>query len=205
MPLGGFGNKKLVKLRYVEEFQLDTGLASTLTQIYRANSVFDPNFTWVGHQPMMFDGWATLYNRYVVFGSRASCVYTPSEVKDNTTAYYGFFLSSDPSFPSVSMQPSQILEQRNTGRYRIAGAYNSAQNIGPRAVFKKFSAKKYFGVSDVKDNEHLGALVTTNPLNPAYFIFWCSSVQGDNPPVLGFKITIDYIVQFSELQYQSQS
>jgi len=54
------------KLRYAEERNM--GAAATVLDTYqfRMNSVFDPNSTGTGHQPLGFDQLAALYLRYVV-------------------------------------------------------------------------------------------------------------------------------------------
>lgn len=46
-----------------------TGGAGTALQVFRGNSLYDPDFTNVGHQPNLFDQMAALYNHYFVEAS----------------------------------------------------------------------------------------------------------------------------------------
>jgi hypothetical protein len=41
-----------------------------ISQIYSVSGIFDPNTTGTGHQPMLMDIFAQVYNRYTVLGSR---------------------------------------------------------------------------------------------------------------------------------------
>lgn len=57
----------LTKMTYEDIKQISAAGVSSQT-LYRLCSIFDPDFTGVGHQPMGHDQWATLYGRYRVLG-----------------------------------------------------------------------------------------------------------------------------------------
>jgi len=48
---------------------------------FRVNSIFDPDLTGTGHQPLGHDQWETFYNRYLVYG----CKYYINFVNQSTT------------------------------------------------------------------------------------------------------------------------
>lgn len=52
-------------LKYAERLQANPA-GFTYSYLFNMNSVFDPNRTGTGHQPMYYDQLATLYNRYRV-------------------------------------------------------------------------------------------------------------------------------------------
>lgn len=55
------------KLRYSTTFALtSTSGVITGTQVFRANDLFDPDFTGTGHQPMGFDQLMAFYNHFCV-------------------------------------------------------------------------------------------------------------------------------------------
>jgi hypothetical protein len=59
------------KLRYSTTFALtSTSGAITGTQVFRANDLFDPDFTSTGHQPMGFDQLMAFYNHFCVTKAR---------------------------------------------------------------------------------------------------------------------------------------
>jgi len=62
-------------LRYSTTFTgAATAGAITSTQVFRANDLFDPDFTGTGHQPMGFDQMMVWYNHFCVVESRIRIV-----------------------------------------------------------------------------------------------------------------------------------
>lgn len=71
----GIADATKVKLKYTEVITLTTNASTIPTyNLFSANSLYDPNYTGAGHQPLGFDEWmgtsATtgFYNQYIVFG-----------------------------------------------------------------------------------------------------------------------------------------
>jgi hypothetical protein len=54
------------KLRYSTTFQLVCTAGAAATYVFRANDLFDPDYTGTGHQPMGFDQMILFYNHFVV-------------------------------------------------------------------------------------------------------------------------------------------
>jgi hypothetical protein len=61
-----FGTWKRVKMEFVQLFVPTILGGTTFENIFRANSVFDPDFTGTGLQPRFFDQLTPVYNRYRV-------------------------------------------------------------------------------------------------------------------------------------------
>ena len=59
-------------LRYTEYFS-NVDISTNWTKQFRINSIFDPNYTDSGHQPMGRDLLATIYNYYRVLKTEISC------------------------------------------------------------------------------------------------------------------------------------
>ncbi len=57
---------KLIKMKYGQSI-LRTPLSTADSYVFRSNSIFDPDLTGTGHQPMSHDQWATFYERYYVY------------------------------------------------------------------------------------------------------------------------------------------
>lgn len=74
----GFPKAVITKLRYADILALSTTSGSASFYNYRPNSVFDPDQSGIGHQPMFFDNYASIYNRYRVLGATINVVFTPS-------------------------------------------------------------------------------------------------------------------------------
>lgn len=60
----------VVVMRYCTSLSLFSGALNFDEHVYRGGSIFDPDFTGVGQQPMSHDQWAQLYGKYRVEASR---------------------------------------------------------------------------------------------------------------------------------------
>ncbi len=199
--LSGFPKSKLVKLRYVDSrVTLDASVDSFTSTVFRANSIFDPDYSGVGHQPMGHDQWAAIYERYTVLGSKITVTYTPSGTSNVNGSYMGVTLSGSVAPLGNYTDIDNILESKLTSATRTVG--NTLSNGFPRArdlsVSKTFSAKKFFGVRDVQDGAALSAQVGANPSRDAYFGVWTAAVDGGDPGSISMRVQIDYIVLFKE-------
>lgn len=60
-----------IKMKYTDQINLSSGVVGYVEHIFRAFSIFDPDLTGVGHQPLGHDEMSALYERYRVLGSTA--------------------------------------------------------------------------------------------------------------------------------------
>lgn len=203
--LEGFKKRQLVKLRYVQEIALDALSNSFDYHEFRANSVNDPDLTGVGHQPMGHDEWSGIYSRYVVVGSKINVMYAPTSTTAVIPAYYGVTLyDTSGSLTGTYSTVEGILESKLTGHTTtMAGNVNST--FAPRMLSRKFSARKFFGKSNVMDDPDLGALIGSNPVNDAIFAIWAGNIGGNDPGSVNLKVQIDYIVLYHEPYLLPQS
>lgn len=194
----GWPISKSTKLKYVDSVVLNIGAAGVPGKyVFRANSIYDPDLTGAGHQPMMHDLWESLYNHYVVSGAKISVkCYDPVPIT-TTPQLVGIMLNDDTSTP-VSWQ--EVLEQGKAKYTVITGGQDH-----PKTVSQFFSAKTFFNVADVKDNiHHIGALQSTNPTEEAYFtIFALPYDQTSDLGPIRVIVTIEYSVVYSEPKDQA--
>lgn len=67
IPQTGRPQRMIAKLVYFTSGQLANSVGVYQTQMMNLNSLYDPDRSGVGHQPLGRDQWATWYNRYRVF------------------------------------------------------------------------------------------------------------------------------------------
>lgn len=60
-------DKQLVKMAYADSRRLTAAAAAVGYYQYNLNSIYDPDRTGLGHQPLSHDQWATFYNKYRVY------------------------------------------------------------------------------------------------------------------------------------------
>ena len=117
-------------LRYTELFS-DVDISSNWTKQFRINSIFDPNYTDSGHQPMGRDLLATVYNFYRVLKTEISCeLATSTHLVDGTgpvTYDIGSVIIGDLVGTGASTIPTNVatLGETKRGRCWLSGGQNS--------------------------------------------------------------------------------
>lgn len=200
----GFPATTMVKLKYVEGFQLDPTFGVATQYKFRANSIYDPNLSSTGHKPMNTDQWALLYKRYTVIGSKITAHLLPGTTSQSFGILFGILLDDDGVISNLA--PDALMEQ---GLFKgKMGNANLVQSSGNGLkVSRTYSAKKFFNVTNVRDNKDLGAYFTANPTRTAKFNILLSPAPGSTTDLSACNIvvTIEYICIFAEPYEQVQS
>lgn len=113
---GPVPNNAMVTMRYTDNFS-STGAA--MDYIFNLNSIFDPNRTGTGHQPLGRDQWVVFYQRYRVMTVR----YTVLAVQDG----------------SVNVVPHRVTILADNQ----AGGYTDALNAAEQHLAKTQSLTAY--------------------------------------------------------------
>jgi len=132
------------KLIYEQAQQFHSIAGVSGDYIFRLNSIYDPDLSGGGHQPMGFDQLAALYNRYQVKSVKVKIV--GHKETDNVVGVMAFQANNDAT--SKAAYPiSQIKEQPNT-TVRYSNFYNT--NDKPCTITKTYDLAKVTGVSKTK-------------------------------------------------------
>ena len=197
----GFPKQQTVKMRYVSTFSLDLSAAAYQTHSFVCNSIFDPDAALGGHQPLGHDQWMAFYNHYTVLGAKCSVSLSGQQATNPTPVLCAIFVSDD---LTSAFDPIKLAEQGRC-RYKLLNGFNSINTL---QLSNFYSAKKFFNVKDVKDNEtRIGASFGSNPAEQAFFIIGAATVDGStlaNQEIHAI-VTIDYIVSMSEPMELPQS
>lgn len=191
---------KIYKLRYNEYFNLATANAGDLcSYVFRANDIYDPNYSGVGHQPFLHDTLSTLYKSFVVIGSKITFRVCSSTT--NHPAMMGVFTSPDAA-PSWSNNYGTIIEQ---GLGKTRSVITGAAMRTPVTVSGYFGANKFFNTKVANDIETYGATFGSSPTKQAYFYCWLQDISHDTATSVNCNVTIDYVVRVSEPNILAQS
>jgi len=193
----GFPSTNVVKMRYCEvnDITLTAGFAQYQ---FVANGLFDPDFTGGGHQPLGFDQWKLFYNHYVVLGSKCSFTITGANSGVTGSCTVNCQLSDDTAVPT----DIQTLMESGRGTTRVVNGFTG---INPVTVRSKFSAKKFFSITNVKDNvTRIGAPTNANPTDIAVYTLTMFNKSLATPD-MSITTMIEYIVLFNEPKDLEQS
>lgn len=119
--LNPFPNSKLVRHKYVSEFTLANPGAPAIPATYQflANSIFDPDNTGIGHQPMFHDEMAAQYKYYTVITSKIKISVAGTNSQELN---YLLWVDDDSNFPTDA---NTAMEQH--------GSSNSLQRVDRRS------------------------------------------------------------------------
>lgn len=191
-------------LKYVEVVELDCeALGAPKKYEFRANSIYDPNLTGTGHQPIGRDQFAALYDHYTVIGSKMKATFYPKgDYTQNVSMFLGGMVTDTTNtFTSVS----EMLEQSNSKG-------NILTKLGTKASVVrnlKYSPRKMFkiGKGSIVGNDRICSQVGTNPSEDAIFQLFAVQPDGSSvdPAPIKVLVEIEYIVVFSEKRPLAQS
>lgn len=189
----GFPEQVRTKLRYVQIGNL-TNVAGTLVkQAFRMNSIFDPDLTGVGHQPMWRDNFAAVYNHYKVVASTFEVTFTQSNADQNDElAVVGLVRDDDGSAASTYIE----LSEQSSGQHAVLGL--NASNSGSITMKTDFKVWRDLKLSSASSEGEAGAAMGSNPAEETDVIVWLSSVNASTITV-AYDVTIVYDVLFSEV------
>lgn len=184
---------RMQKMRYVQDVALTMTAGATSKYEFRANSIYDPDYSGGGHQPMRFDQMAAFYADYVVVASKITVRHMGA---GGSNAPYKIALYLNDTNTGAITSINDLIEQ---GRCRFKVTTAGVQHPQDKITLG-FSAKKFFGVANIKDNvDRLGAPCTTNPADQAIYVL-CTQPVDAASSITGevLSITIDYLVWFNQ-------
>lgn len=173
------------QLRYSQTVTINPGVGTCGVQKFRANSIFDPDYSGIGHQPYGHDTLSTIYQHYCV--DSAVITVTPTvgcqgvwgvQVDDNSNFSQSGFNRA------VEFQATSVV---------VTGSTNGQS---PQTLKKNYDRFGSFPV--YKDTS---ALFGENPSEEAYFHLWYRALREDlDAPDGTFLVTITYNVTCFELK-----
>lgn len=176
----------LVKLKYSQAVDLTSG-ANPGSHVFNMNSIFDPNFTGVGHQPLGYDEWSNFYAQYCVYGAswnvrivgdgNAACL-AGVLVKPNSTLLNNF----------------DTIRERPYSQDAICGLQGSNKHI---QCFKGFmSTKRIFGLKTltVADDQYIASF-GANPSNSWYLHLYAQHIDRSTAASSKAEVELTYYVK----------
>lgn len=202
--LRSFPSTKRVMMRYTDYVSLTAQVITPLpTYVFRMNSCFDPDFSFIGHQPLGYDQWKTFYNSYCVIGAKIT--WQPETTNSvNTPVIAGIFLSNNSTVTATS--GLTLVEQGNCQYRTFQGVTNANGGVNKTLVSQRYSARKWHNVKDIRDVSSQTADVGSNPADAVYGIIFLSAYDGTSQTAnCAGIVNIDYIVEFSDPKELAQS
>lgn len=178
------------KLRYQRPASMISGaLGVADVDVYRLNSLYDPEVGADPHQPRFFEQYMELYRKYVVLGAKVTLQALNTSTIEQTRI--GMTIQDGSNTQSTG---DAYIENERLQKNAILGVEGGKSS---KTLTLNFSTKKWFRHDSVIDERDMEGTLTADPVTKAYIHVWT-----DNPWGLSvsngvrYIITIDYLVMF---------
>lgn len=194
----GFPRTLRVKLKYHETVAFSSATGAVSSNIFRLNSLFDPNETGVGGQPMYYDQLAAVYGKYVVLNSVIKCTFAPVTETAATSCWNVGIVGNQNA--TISTDGDTNAEQRHS-----AWAIINGRTGGPnqKTLMLRFNLKDNLNLSYIDSDAQ--AATNANPDQSYKGVVWCNDIQSTGTTNLIGAVEIIYDVMFSQATYLAGS
>lgn len=166
LPGIGMPDRLKCKLKYAQQLTI-TGTPTTSAQVFRLNSLYDPDVTGAGHQPQQFDQLLTLYTEWVVTGCQV-----------NIKLLNG---ASDSARVVVVVSETN----NSSSAIDVLGEYKYADEflLGPSGsnieeYKRRFDLRKLLGQEELESDPNMYVSTAANPQDVAYLWIKAGSLDG---------------------------
>lgn len=181
-----------VKLNYQQRITLSPAAGSLANNVFRLNSLYDPDQTGTGAQPVGFDQLSALYQKYKVYGAkvRAKAV---SQGTTNPTSMFDFAL-----VPLLEAPTWSNFEDATGNPYR-KWTMSGNSNVRPASLTAYWSIARLFGERLADDDYSAG--IAASPTNTALLYVVAQPVDRAS----SMTIVVDISITFYCEMFQRQS
>lgn len=207
--------KVLTKMTYCDTKTIGPG-SSMVNHQFMINSIFDPDYTGIGHQPAFHDEWQTIYSHYRVMAAKVTVKFRPNLTDANVAAQKQTHTGVADAYPYILPQSQRNrvihfmeLNQTTTFPYTEAvdlnclreGLYPSDTvkwSEGPSSTLSwNIDIRKH--LFETSNFENPGAM-GSNPTDAVYLAVGAMSRDGGPTNDVQFDIKIDFMVELSNNQ-----
>jgi hypothetical protein len=164
--------------------------------VYRLSSLFDPNLTGSGSQPLSFDQLAAVYQKYLVL----KCDWEVQATNLNSTAAFITVVPTDVTVASASMQSLSEIKRSVTRALSI--------NSGGQATVTmrgSVDMSDLHGQIDLDADSSQYSLVSTNPSDTAFLTIRAADYTTATSISVGIRVRLTYYAVFKEYALVNES
>lgn len=198
VPRAPLAKKLYTKLRYSDSFSLDPPAATAVARVWRANGMYDPDQTTVGHQPRGFDQLMALYEHFTVIGCKLTVTFAQQATGTDTANVVGVSLRS-------SNTAITSLNDHMEYQYQKHRIVNSQNGDGVQTIIYQCNPNKFLGRSKPLSDPDLKGSASSDPTEQAYFHIFAAGLDGANGGLCNVNATIDYLCVLTEPVNPAQS
>lgn len=190
-------------LQYGQAFTLTAGAAGVFgtEQIFRLNSLYDPDLTGTGHQPYGFDTMATLYYKYKVTAVRVSI--KVSDPSADGIQFAAHFQNPDVTYTVTGTLPDVQMEKPGTLIRDINNTGSQVINFSQRWLMHQLC--NITPIEFASNTDEYSAAVSANPAKTPFVRMAICALDGSSTPTVRVQVMIAYETEFFERIVLAQS
>lgn len=184
-------------LTYTADYELNAAQGTTSWQLFRANSMYDCDFSGAGHQPLYYDNLSAIYQKYVV----RCCYITVTVLECNvnastptdTTRGRLFVVRDQESADITGLVPGLMQEEKCPN---IKWRYFGTEHTGrfPKLMFR---CKPYVQCRLPYNDSSLEALIGADPTATCFLGVGLAGVATQiDPPNMIVNVRLNYKCEF---------
>ncbi len=161
---------------------------------FSCNSMFDPDRTGVGHQPMGFDQFlGVLFDHYTVIGAKitVSCMAQTNTRPDANQIISIKVIDSSTSSTDITTS----IEQGRVVYGMLGGSDGNASTL---KLTHTCNPAKFLGRSKPLSDPELKGSVSSNPNEECFFEINAASIEERDPPPVDVLVTVQYTAILTE-------
>ena len=180
-------------LRYSDTITLNPAMGATGHHLWRANSIYDPDYSSAGHQPYGRDILAQIYNHYVV--DKSVCTLTPTKWDHASISGVGMYGISCTDDATTEQNYDAVRERKGT-TWTTLPAY-----AGAKTLVRTYDRKKMWPVE--KDTS---ADFGSSPSEEVMYDTWVQAYAASvDLASVSFVVNITFYVTCYELKDLGES
>lgn len=197
-----FPSNQTFMLRYCPQVVMNpSSLGICSLYQFRANDLYDPDFTSTGGQPRGFDQIMAYYNHFTVVHSRMRVHVSTPTLTSTGNQYVAVCLTGASGDVSSTTTLTDILETiPDTNRdWGMVGTANNGRSVMYDSKWITFDAKRFFGKNlDVLYSDFQGS-ASGSPAELAFFnIFVGAYDRTSDTDAVQVVVELEYTARFSE-------
>lgn len=179
----GIADRALIKMRYRDNYVLTSNTPSPFTQrAWLLNSIYDPDNTGIGHQPLTYDQWALFYLSYRVYKTDVVIHLANQETE---AVQIGWTVQPDDNTLAVT---DAAFEQPHTFTKILGGINGQNRAMIKRSVYHPRilgqQSKQY------RANENTYSTWYNNPPTKIYGLLFAESIDSSTTPNVSVNVTL---------------
>jgi hypothetical protein len=192
----GFPDRVVSKLRYVDTFPIASTAGSIAKQLFYVNSVFDPDASGIGHQPLYRDTFAAVYDQYAVISADIEITFVA--YSGTIPLLVGVVLDDD---GTTSTTANTLMEQSH-GQSALMPWSSGSPSTHKFKVH--WDCKKILQI-DPFSSETYKTAVGSNPTEVSSLLCWMNPADGSSSLTTYLHVCIEQTVLWTELTTPVQS